>query len=74
MIGYFHRAVSIFVGSYDIFAGKGGLVMNDYSDNKKDTLQLRNSILSIDPVEGISLLPAGITSDTDRFKCSCRSL
>ena len=74
VIGYFHRAVSIFVCWYDIFAGKGGRVMNNYSDNKKGTLQLRNSILGIDPVEGISLLPAGITTDTDRFKCSCRSL
>ena len=42
--------------------------MNDYSDNKKGTLQLRNSILSIDPVERISSLLAGITTDTDRFR------
>ena len=42
--------------------------MIDYRDNKKGTLQLRNSILSIDPVEGISSLLAGITTDTDRFR------
>lgn len=42
--------------------------MNNYSDNKKDTLQLRNSILSIDPVEGIFLLLASITTDIDRFR------
>ena len=41
--------------------------MNNYSDNKKGTLQLRNSILGIDPVEGISLLLSGITTDTDRY-------
>ena len=42
--------------------------MNDYSDNKKGTLQLKNSILSIDPVERISSLLAGITTDIDRFR------
>ena len=42
--------------------------MIDYSDNKKGTLQLKNCSLSIDPVEGISSLLAGITTHTDRFR------
>ena len=42
--------------------------MNDYSDNKKGTLQLKNSILSIDPVEWISIGLAGIAIYAALFK------
>mgnify|MGYP000919630990 CR=1 FL=1 len=42
--------------------------MNDYSDNKKGTLQLRNSILSIDPVEEYSLGLSGTAIDAARIR------
>ena len=42
--------------------------MNDQSNNAKGMLRTKDHILSIDPVEGISSLLAGITTDTDRFR------
>ena len=68
MIGRFHRAVSIFVGSYDIFAGKGGRFMNDQSNNARGMLRLKDHILSIDPVEEFSLGLSGTAIDAARIR------
>lgn len=42
--------------------------MNYHSDNEKGTLQPKGSILSIDPVEWISIGLAGIAIDAALFK------
>ena len=68
MIGRYHRAVSIFVCSYDIFTRKGGRVMNDQSNNARGMLRLKDHILSIDPVEEFSLGLSGTAIDAARIR------
>ena len=42
--------------------------MNEHRDNRKGTLQLKDSILSVDPAGGGSLHLAGIATDAARFR------